>query len=328
MRYRSLGSTGMSVSEIGFGTWGIGSDKGLGLSYGPQDDRTSIDALEKAFQMGITYYDTADLYGGGHSERLLGMAFSNRRDKVTLATKVGFLNAHEQDFSLHRVKEALHNSLRRLKTDYVDVYQLHNPTLKVLKNASELFDFMYDCRRKGIIRATGISARSPDEALRIVDDYPIDCVQVNLNLTDMRAITNGLLEKCSQHNVGVVIRSPLALGFLSGKISEETHFHVKDHRNRFSKQQMSRWSRANLLYKSILNDLPETTDAQNALRFCLSHSAVGTVIPGMHTVSEVMENQKVASLPLYSMNQIDRMLKIYSQHTFYVAGISAGSTKQ
>ena len=328
MRYRNLGSTDLNVSEIGFGTWGIGSDKGEGLSYGPQDDRTSMDALESAYQRGINFFDTSDLYGSGHSERLLGMVFNERRNEIIIATKVGFLNPYKQDFSIGRVRQAITDSLRRLKTDYIDLYQLHNPSLEILSRATDLFDLIHHYRQKGVIRAMGISARSPDEALEIVDKYPTDCVQVNMNLADMRAITNGLLNTCSRKKIGVIIRSPLALGFLSGKLSAETRFHAKDHRNRFSKQQMNHWSQAVSLYRSILNDIPDATDAQNALRFCLSHPVVSTVIPGMHTVPEVEENSHVGFMPYYDQQQLERILSVYRQHPFVMADKQIGQDKR
>lgn len=320
LRYRRIGSTDLKISEIGFGTWGIGSDRGEGLSYGPQDDQSSIDALEKAYQLGVIFFDTAELYGDGHSERLLGGVFNERRKEIIIATKVGYINHYEQDFSSRRVEQALYGSLKRLRTDYVDLYQLHNPLPEFLCNAHELFGLLTKFREKGVIRAIGVSAQSPDEALKIIEYCDPDCIQVNMNLTDMRALTNGLLRKCQDKNIGVIIRSPMALGFLSGKITSETKFHFKDHRNRFSKKQLNIWSRAANLYRQVWKELPEATDAQNALRFCLSHPAVSTVIPGMHTVSEVEENIQAVALSLLDERQLEQVMEIYRQHTFFVVG--------
>ncbi len=318
MRYRSLGSTDLKISEIGFGTWGIGSDKGDGLSYGPQDDQASMDALERAFQFGVNFFDTSDLYGSGHSEHLLGKVFNKRRKQIIIATKVGYLNPREQDFSTSRVELALSGSLKRLKTDYVDLYQLHNPSPEFLRNAHDLFGLLTQLRKKGVIRAMGVSARSPDDALEIIDICTPDCIQVNMNLTDMRALTNGLLEKCQSKCIGVIIRSPLALGFLSGKLTSGTQFHFKDHRNRFSRKQRDLWSQAANLYRPIWTDLPDATDAQNALRFCLSHPSVSTVIPGMHTVSEVEENVRAGTLACLDERQLEKIVAIYRQQTFFI----------
>ncbi len=278
-----------------------------------------MDALERAFQLGVNFFDTSDLYGSGHSEHLLGSVFCKRRKEVVIATKVGYLNPYRQDFSSHNVEQALKESLRRLKTDYIDLYQLHNPSPQILGNANNLFSLLSQLRRKGVIRAIGVSARSPGEALGIAKNYSPDCIQVNMNLTDMRAITNGLLKKCSGQKIGVIIRSPLALGFLSGKLSSETEFHVKDHRNRFSKSQMDLWDQAVNLYRPVLSDIPDATDAQNALRFCLSHPSVSTVIPGMHTVPEVEENARAGVLAYFNERQLERIMTIYKQHTFFIA---------
>ncbi len=318
MRYRSLGTTDLKISEIGFGTWGIGSDKGDGLSYGPQDDQASMDALEKAFQFGVNFFDTSDLYGSGHSEHLLGRVFNKRRKEIIIATKVGYLNPREQDFSPTRVAQALNGSLKRLKTDYVDLYQLHNPPPELLGNAHDLFDFLAELRTKGVIRAMGVSAQSPDDALEIIEICAPDCIQVNMNLTDMRALTNGLLEKCQSNNIGVIIRSPLALGFLSGKLTSGTQFHFKDHRNRFSRNQQDLWIQASNLYRPVWRNLPDATDAQNALRFCLAHPSVSTVIPGMHTVSEVEENVQAGALTCLDERQLDQILDIYRNQTFFI----------
>src|SRR5207249_10447963 len=130
-----LGQTALEISEIGFGAWGIGGASAGAVSYGPTDDGESLRALRRAFDLGVTFYDTADLYGHGHSEQLIGAAFRDIRTRVVLATKVGFLAPYgPQDFSPRHVRTALEGSLRRLQTDYVDVYQLHNPPMDLLRS--------------------------------------------------------------------------------------------------------------------------------------------------------------------------------------------------
>src|SRR5437899_9108690 len=125
MNYRALGDTGLRVSEIGFGTWGLGGDTGGAISYGPTSDETSRAALRCALDEGINFFDTSDLYGFGHSEELLGEVFGDCRDQVVIASKGGFVDAVKQDFSPMHLRNALEKSLRRLRTDYVDLYQLH-----------------------------------------------------------------------------------------------------------------------------------------------------------------------------------------------------------
>ena len=130
MRYRKFGKSGLQISEIGFGSWGIGGAVQGALGYGPTNDKDSQLALRRAFELGINFYDTADLYGFGHSESLLGETFQKMREKVIFASKVGFLNPEgAQDFSVQHIEKSLHESLNRFQTDYIDLYQLHNPPL-------------------------------------------------------------------------------------------------------------------------------------------------------------------------------------------------------
>ena len=143
MNYRKFGNTGLNVSEIGFGTWGIGGNSNGAIAYGPTEDEISLQALHKAFDQGVTFYDTADLYGFGHSEELLGKAFRKIRDKVIIASKVGCLDFESgQDFSVSHMRNALEGSLRRLQTDYIDLYQLHSPSMDLLANDGQIFSTM------------------------------------------------------------------------------------------------------------------------------------------------------------------------------------------
>ena len=153
MQYRELGSTGIMVSEIGFGAWGIGGD-----SYGPVDDNVAKKTLETAFDNGVNFFDTSDLYGKGHSEELIGDTFLNKRDKIIIATKFGAL-PHEglimkHDFSLKHIEESINKSLTRLKTDYIDIYQFHSPNLKKI-NMLDVLGFLKFCKLKGKIRNFG-----------------------------------------------------------------------------------------------------------------------------------------------------------------------------
>ncbi|MCE7913035.1 MAG: aldo/keto reductase, partial [Candidatus Brocadia sp.] len=180
MKYRKLGNTGIEVSEIGFGTWGLG-----GNSYGPVDDNVSKTALRFAFDSGITFYDTSDLYGNGHSEEVLGDALHDVRDKIIISTKVGLLPhtgfGMPCDFSPAYIRQELDVSLRRLRSDYVDIYLLHSPTIEMLREDREIVATLQILKEAGKIHAYGISVRSPDDGLVAIQEFGINVVQVNFN---------------------------------------------------------------------------------------------------------------------------------------------------
>jgi aryl-alcohol dehydrogenase-like predicted oxidoreductase len=314
MRVRQLGRTGLTVSEVGFGTWGLGGD-----SYGPVDDATSRDALHLAFDRGVTFYDTSDLYGAGHSEQVLGDAFRDRRDRVVIATKVGTL-PHSgfympQDFATATIEAGLEASLRRLGTDYVDLYQLHSPQLD-LPNWDAIIETLQRLQAAGKIRAYGLSARSPGDARAAVERFGFPVVQVNYNLIDHRAAENGLFALCAERGVGVIARTPLCFGYLSGTMTGDEEFVGRDHRANWPREQLRRWARAPQLF-APLNAGSSRTLVQLALQFCLADPAVSTVIPGMLTRAEVIEDTTVADLPPLAADEHARIRDIYKADIFY-----------
>src|SRR5262249_8919224 len=150
MRYREFGNTGIKVSEIGFGTWAIGGNE-HGNSYGPTEDKTSLEALARALELGCNFFDTADVYGFGHSEELVGKALRSVRDRVVIATKVGgnfYSGRGRQTFARAYIRPALEQSLERLQTDYLDVYHLHNPPLKLIEKPETYAPFK-ELKREG-----------------------------------------------------------------------------------------------------------------------------------------------------------------------------------
>ena len=166
MRYRPLGKTGLQVSEIGFGAWGIGGRTVEQTSYGDTDDRTSLAALDRALERGITFFDTSAAYGNGHSEALIGQAVRGKRSRAVIATKAGY-EAWDQapDFSPSAIVASTERSLARLGTDYLDLLQLHNPPLDVV-TAPAVREALAGLVQSGKIRAWGVSAKGPEEALQ------------------------------------------------------------------------------------------------------------------------------------------------------------------
>jgi aryl-alcohol dehydrogenase-like predicted oxidoreductase len=317
VRQRQLGRSGVAVSEIGFGAWGIGGNKDGAVAYGPTDEAQSLDALAAAFDAGINFFDTADLYGFGESERLIGKAFAGRRDQVVIASKVGMLDATgKQDFEPARIEKALDASLTRLQTDYVDLYQLHSPPLEVLESKPAVLRALDKLREKGKVRCVGISLRGPEEGARALDLYPFGAVQVNFNLLDQRLLDLGLAERCAEKGAGVIARTPLCFGFLTTKYSADEKFDPSDHRSRWNPEQRRVWASAYGLFEKYSRK-PETA-AQFAIRFCLSFDAISSVIPGMLTREHVAENSGAAGAPVLAAAEKSRIREIYKSKRFFV----------
>lgn len=320
MRYRRLGKSGPAVSEIGFGTWGVGGTQRGSIAYGPTDDRESIRALYRAFERGVTFYDTADLYGRGHSEELLGRVFAGLRDRVVLATKAGFLDADgAQDFSPARLIAALDGSLERLRTDHVDLFQLHSPPAGLLREDPLILECLETVRRSGRARSVGVSVCSPADGLVVARDFAVDCLQVNFNLADQRAAENGLFAHCAEKGIGVIVRTPLCFGFLTGAFGDQTAFEEGDHRGRWPPEQRRRWDDAARVFADCLSSHEGQTPAQLALRFCLSYPGVSTVIPGMLTAKHVEENVRASDLGPLASDEMMRIEELYRQQTFFLS---------
>jgi aryl-alcohol dehydrogenase-like predicted oxidoreductase len=318
MKYRRLGRTGLSVSEIGFGTWGIGGTANGAIGYGPTDDKQSRKALIRAFELGVNFFDTADLYGTGHSEELLGEVFSAIRDKVFIASKVGYVTPYgRQNFSLDHLRRALHESLRRLKTDYLDLYQLHDPPLSVLDSVESPLEFLGQAKAAGLIRSFGISLKSPNDGLFVIEKGSFECIQTNFNLVDRRALDNGLFAACQERNIGVICRTPLCFGFLAGQPSDDNIFQSGDHRSSWFREQRNVWVNAYQMFFPS-DDPGSKAAAQNSLRFCLSYSEISTVIPGMLTSDQAEENVEASSLGPLGPEDLDRIADIYRRHTFFL----------
>ena len=315
MNYRKLGNTGIEVSEIGYGTWGLG-----GNSYGMVDDNESKKALKLAFEKGINFYDTSDLYGAGHSEELLGEVFKDTRDKVIIATKGGTL-PHTgfympQDFSAKYLKKALEGSLQRLNADYIDLYQLHSPKIEDIKNNESIIQLLEGFQKEGKIRSYGISVRSPDDGKIAVEEYHFPVIQVNFNMIDQRVMENGLFALAKETKTGIIVRTPLVFGYLTGKLDGNEQFRGVDHRANWPKEQLQRWAKATDLF-SFLYEGKNRTPAQAALRFCLEHESVSTVIPGMMNINEVRENTQASEMPPLTDEEIKCIQQIYQSNDFY-----------
>jgi aryl-alcohol dehydrogenase-like predicted oxidoreductase len=205
--------------------------------------------------MGVTFYDTSDLYGYGHSESLIGAVFKDLRAEVVIASKVGYLKSYgPQDFSPEYIRKSLEGSLRRLQTDYIDLYQLHDPPMDLLENDERILDTLHSLKQEGKVRAFGVSLRSPGDGLVAIQKLGLWCMQVNFNMVDQRAMENGLMALCESEGVGFICRTPLCFGFLTGKYDPETKFAAYDHRSAWSPEQVALWASAPQLFTSTVTD--------------------------------------------------------------------------
>lgn len=316
MKYRRLGKTGLIVSEIGFGAWGIGGD-----SYGITDDSESIRALRLSFDKGINFFDTADIYGAGRSERIIGKALKAVRDKIIIASKVGVLDYSgrnmAQDFSVDHIKRSIEGSLRRLQTDYIDLYQLHSPHVDVLSN-DEILETLVDLKMAGKARVIGISVRSPRDGIFAISKRIFETIQVNFNMIDHRLLDDGLLEFSQDQEIAIIARTPLCFGFLSGKILHDKEFGLEDHRAHWSKEQLKIWAESIDKFKSLYT-ARAWTPVHLSLKFCLAFKGIPTVIPGMTKCSHVEENAAASDIDPLSPEELAVIRDIYKASVFFVA---------
>jgi len=317
VKYRALGRTGLSVSEIGFGAWGIGGRTVGTTSYGDTDDATSLAALRRALECGITFFDTSAAYGDGHSEELIGQAFAGQRSRVVIATKAGYESWNRPpDFSADAIAASIGRSLARLRTDYIDLLQLHNPPAEALGDR-RLPEALARLQAEGKIRAWGVSAKSPADAIEALVTFGAPVVQANFNMMDVRVLDSGLLAEVERRGAGFIGRTPLCFGFLAGTIGRDTLFAPGDHRLGWSRAQLDNWiDGASDLLKAV-NASPGRQATQAALRFSLAQP-VSTVIPGILTAAEAEENAAASEAGPLPAEAVAAVLDINRQRQFFV----------
>jgi aryl-alcohol dehydrogenase-like predicted oxidoreductase len=295
MKYRKFGSTGFQVSEIGFGGWAIGGND-HGNSYGPTQDAESLRSIKTALDLGCTFFDTADSYGYGHSESLLGQALKGHRDRVIIATKGGsdFYHAPPRlNFTETHLAYAVEQSLKRLGTDYIDLYQLHNPPFSLIEQ-SRLFEPLEKLKTQGKIRYYGISIHDPAEGLLALKNARPAAIQVVYNYL-RRDAAEELFPRAIAEGVAIIAREPLANGFLTGKYTKDSIFPVGDIRHQWpSKYQTQMIHQVEEFSRRVKGGT--LSRAQAALKFVLSQPAVSTVIAGCKTTGQTEENLRTADL--------------------------------
>jgi aryl-alcohol dehydrogenase-like predicted oxidoreductase len=328
MKYRNLGNTGIQISEIGFGAWGIGGVTPGPSSYGPTDDNTSCKALSCALDNGITFYDTSNAYGDGHSERLIGKTFSKAREKVIIATKVGLIKyGLPLDFSTKTIITSLNQSMERLKTDYIDLLYLHNPPPEVIENGEEILECLNHLKKDGKVRAFGVSAQTPEHGLLAIKYLKPSALQVNFNMLDRRVLDCGLMDLARDTQTSLVARTPLSFGFLSGTITRNTQFESSDHRSRWPQKQVNTWVDGAEALLDCMSNKAAQSKPQFAVRFCLSFPPVSAAIPGMMTEKEVLENIHVSELGPLTVVELEKLEKVYLENNSFADKTSIQSVR-
>lgn len=296
MNYRPFGNTDLNVSAVGFGAWTIGGRAMAGdipIGWGSTDDATSRRAIQRAVDEGISFFDTADFYGLGHSEALLGETLAPYPE-VLIATKVGHRLAEDQsiftDYSKAWIREACHASLRRLRRDHIDYYQLHTAKVADLQRG-ECVEAMEKLRAEGKIRYWGLSLNTFNpfpEAEYMLEHELGSGFQLVFNIINQRALS--IMERAAERGYGIIARMPLQFGLLAGKYTVDTRFAADDHRSfRLHPELLARsleslkpiWPMA-----EELNISPVTL----SLRYILSFSEVSAVIPGIRTSEQAADN--------------------------------------
>ena len=314
VRSRCLGKTGREVSEIGFGAWAVGGD------WGQTDDSVSLAAMGAAVDAGVTFFDTADVYGDGHSERLIARLLRDRSEPLFVATKFGRRAPQEVvQYSYQNLRSWLERSRENLGVDTVDLVQLHCPPWQAYYTP-EVFESCDRLVEEGLARAYGVSVEKVEEALKAIEYPGVSTVQIIFNIFRQRP-AELFFEQARLREVGVIVRVPLASGLLTGKFDLSTTFRSDDHRafNRHGESFDVGETFAGVDFElglEVVEQLQalvprDATLAQLALRWILGFEAVSTVIPGVKTVEQARTNAAAADLPALPRASLEAIDAIY-----------------
>lgn len=318
MKYRKLGQTGMTVSEISFGSWAIGS------AWGAVKDDESRAALNTAIDAGVNFFDTADVYGDGKSEKLIAEVLADRDEEVFVATKAGRkLDPHvAEKYTPENISSFIEESLKRLQTKSLDLLQLHCPPTDVYYKP-ELFDALDGMVKEGLIKNYGVSVEKVEEALKAIQYSGVKTVQIIFNMFRQRP-KELFFREAKNRNIGIIVRVPLASGLLTGKMTRQTTFTKDDHRN-FNREGQAfdkGETFAGVNYEHGLEAVEQLktivpqgmTLAQMALRWILMFDEVSCVIPGAKRPSQAEENIKASEFPPLSDSVMGKIDDIYTKY--------------
>ena len=319
MDYRTLGRTGWQISTIGFGAWAIGGDV-----WGNTDDAESMRALHAAVDRGVNFIDTADVYGDGHSERLVARLRRERSDEIIVATKAGRRLPAQvaRDYTRENLTSFVERSLRNLDCDAIDLLQLHCPPSE-LYEMPDVFGILDDLVRAGKLRFYGVSVERVDDAIRATDYSNVQSVQIIFNMFRLKPAEK-FFPIAQARQVGIIARVPLASGLLTGKLRFDSQFATTDHRvfNRHGESFDVGETFSGVDYDTGLRAAEELRDlvpggaslTDLALRWILMFPEVTTAIPGAKNVAQAEGNARSADLPPLSSATMNRVREIYDHH--------------
>jgi len=329
LKYRTLGKSGIKVSEIGFGTWTLGLDW-----WGKKiEDDEAKRLLKKAYDVGINYFESGDIYGRGKSERLIGEVFSGMRNDVVLSTKYGYdIYSNEQighkelpqKFTPEFTDFALQKSLERLQTDYVDVYGLHNPKINVIRDTA-IFETLDKKIKEGKIKsyqvALGPAIGWAQEGIEAMEKRNAAAVQTVYNILEQDP-GNKLIEQAQKHNVGILVRVPDASGILTGKVNADTKVSEKDHRS----VRTGDWIKESLKKVDQLMPIAKRNGlniTELAIKFILSHNAVSSVLPTIVSEEEIVMFAQMADGKYLNSSDMNEITTLFNQWPAYELKASA-----
>ncbi|MFT9599687.1 aldo/keto reductase [Mesobacillus sp.] len=302
MNYRQLGSTGIKVSEVGFGAWQLGNAR----DWEGMEDKHAIRLVHETLDQGCNFFDTAPNYGGGNSESLLGEALSGRRSEAVINSKFGHHPDNTLNFDSQKIRSSVEDSLRRLKTDYLDSILLHNPPFEILTGSTDHFEVLESLKQEGKLRAYGASVDSAREMDQLIRNTGSQVIEVMFNIFHQEP--RKAFKKATEKNIGLIVKVPLDSGWLSGKYNESSIF--TDIRSRWDREQLKK--RADLL--PVLKEMlePDESLVQLALRYILYYQEVSTVIPGNKNLEQLIENLS-ASGKRISVEKAEKIEEIWEQ---------------
>lgn len=317
MKYRTLGKTGYKVSEIGYGAWSLGAD------WGDVTEDQAISTLSSLPAAGISFIDTADVYGDGRSEKLIAKFRSSDNTPFTVATKAGRrLSPHiATGYTSENITNFVERSLSNLHVDCLDLLQLHCPPTPVYY-MPEVFDALDGLVGAGKIRQYGVSVEKVEEALKAIEYPNVSTVQIIFNMFRLRP-AELFFREAAKRNIGIIVRVPLASGLLTGKFGSTSKFAQNDHRryNRKGESFDVGETFAGVDFEKGLSAVEELkkiipagyTMPQFALKWILMHPEVSTVIAGGKTAKQVLENSSASELPPLEKSTMDKVEKIYEE---------------
>ena len=318
MNYRTLGRTGWKVSEISFGAWAIGG------TWGNVDDNESLAALNKALDLGVNFFDTADVYGDGRSEQLLAKLKKERSEEFHIATKAGRrLNPHTAEgYNKKNLTSFIKRSLKKLNTEAIDLLQLHCPPTEVFYNP-EVFGILDDLVKEGKLLNYGVSVEKIEEALKAIEFPNVKTVQIIFNMFRQRP-ADLFFEQAKKKQIGILALVPLSSGMLTGKFTKDSKFEDDDHRkfNRngedFDKGETFSGVDYNLSLKAV-EELKAVCPkgmslTQFALKWILMFDAVTCAIPGAKRPIQAEENISASDFPALSEQSMNDVKSIYEKY--------------